>query len=58
MTEQLIDVRTLAETLAVSVGWCYRAAEEKRIPSLKVGKYLRFDLRKVLETLEGRADDS
>ncbi len=57
MSDQLVDVHTLAETLAVPVGWCYRAAEEKRIPSLKVGKYLRFDLRKVLETLEGGKDD-
>lgn len=43
---RLIDAKELAEKLGVPTSWVYRAAREGRIPSIKLGKYVRFDPEK------------
>ncbi len=53
MTEPLIDVKALSVALSCGTGWCYRAAEKKEIPSVKVGRHLlRFRLSDVLASFE------
>ena len=51
-SNRLLDVSELAERLGVPKGWVYRAAEQQRIPSLKVGKYRRFNWQEVHEALQ------
>ena len=53
---RLLDAKELADYLGVPVPWCWRAARLKRIPAVRCGKYLRFDLKKVITTLEGNGD--
>jgi excisionase family DNA binding protein len=55
---RLIDAKELAEYLGVPVPWCWRAARLKRIPAVRCGKYLRFDLKKVISTLEENGNDT
>ena len=52
---QLLTVDELAGYLKVSKGWIYRATSEQRLPMLKVGRYCRFRLDDVLETLNEKA---
>jgi excisionase family DNA binding protein len=40
----LIDVETLAGALGVGVRQVRRLVEERRIPFVKVGRYVRFDV--------------
>lgn len=47
MTEQtlavpLLTAEQVAERLSVEPSWVYRAAREKKLPSVKVGRYVRF----------------
>ena len=53
MAAQLITSEELALVLQVDVHWVWRATREKKIPFYRVGKYRRFDLEEVLQTLEG-----
>ncbi len=39
----LLDITQLAERLGVSERFVRRLVEERRIPFLKIGKYVRFD---------------
>ena len=57
MTEQLLTVDELAETLKTPKSWVYGKTRETgpdAIPRLKVGKYLRFRLDDVFQWLEKR----
>jgi len=54
MTNRLVDAKELSHYLGVPVTWCWSAAREGRIPSVRVGHYVRFDLQAVLAALEGR----
>ena len=42
-TQVLLDITQLAERLGVSERFVRRLVEERRIPFLKIGKYVRFD---------------
>lgn len=55
--ECLIDVHELAKELGVDPRWCYYAKSIDKIPSIKVGKYLRFRLSEVMAALEGDSDE-
>lgn len=50
----LIDVEGLAHLLQVDVAFVRRLVSERRIPYLKVGKYVRFDLAEVAAWLDER----
>jgi excisionase family DNA binding protein len=55
----LIDVEALAETLGVGVRQVRRLVEERRIPFIKVGRYVRFDVDDVARWVdEHRFDES
>ncbi len=43
----LMDIPTVAEHLGVTDRFVRRLVEERRIPFLKIGKYVRFDPREV-----------
>ena len=57
MLDNLITVDELSERLKVPKSWVYRKSMEKgpsSIPVVKVGKYIRFDPKKVSSWLEDR----
>ena len=51
---QLVTVEELAATLKVKKSWIYQKTMlgQKELPHVKVGKYLRFDVQKVMEFLQ------
>lgn len=50
-TEELITVKELARRLNVPSSWIYRRTRlgQQAIPHVKIGKYVRFDWKAVLE---------
>ena len=55
--DNLLSVDELANSLNVPKSWIYarsRESGEDAIPRLKVGKYVRFELDKVMAWLEDR----
>lgn len=50
--KDLIDVRELSEYLGITVETAYNWVSQKKIPYIKVGRLLRFDLDKINEWLE------
>jgi excisionase family DNA binding protein len=50
---QLLTIDQLAERLGVTVRHVRRLVAEKRVPYLKVGKFVRFDPAEVGEWLDG-----
>ncbi len=57
MAKHYVGVEKIAETLSVKVGWVYKAAANGTIPSLKCGKYRRFDTEAVIDALSDDNDD-
>jgi excisionase family DNA binding protein len=49
---QLIDIKEMAEKLAVPVSWLYERTRNNKIPCIRVGKYLRFRETEVWEWLK------
>jgi len=55
MTEQLLTVEELADKLKTPVSWVYGQTRKKgtgTIPTIRVGKYCRFQLVDVLAWLQ------
>jgi excisionase family DNA binding protein len=53
--ETLLTVQEVAGLLKVPVSWVYehaRARDKKRLPHLKIGKYLRFRSQDIVEWLD------
>ena len=48
---QLINIATLAERLDVNMRHIRRLVQERRIPYIKVGRLIRFDLAEIDEWL-------
>ncbi|MDI6711606.1 MAG: helix-turn-helix domain-containing protein [Anaerosomatales bacterium] len=46
---RLVDAEEAARILRVPKSWVYKMAREGRIPCRRLGKYVRFDLRELLE---------
>src|SRR5262245_49161001 len=42
--EHLVDAHKAADALGVKPSWLLQRARERRIPFVRVGKYVRFDL--------------
>lgn len=52
-TERLMTVRELADVLAVPESWIYGHTAARDIPTVRVGRYVRFRLSEVLTWLRG-----
>jgi len=55
--DELLTVNELAEALRVPVSWVYARTRVDALPCYKVGKYLRFRLPEVIQTLERRGHE-
>lgn len=51
---ELIDIETLARLLGVSERYVRRMVAERRVPTVKVGHYVRFDLADVRRWVESQ----
>jgi len=51
-TEPLLDVATAATRLGVTVRFVRRLVAERRIPYVKVGKFIRFDPAEVEQWID------
>jgi len=58
MSAALLTVPQLAERLGVRDRFVYRLVDERRIPFIKVGRYLRFDPADVDAYLDGRRTEA
>lgn len=47
--ENLIGIVKMAEKLDVQVSWLYQRTRTNEIPHYKLGKYVKFDVQKILE---------
>lgn len=56
--EPLLDSRQLGELLGVGDTLLEQMAKDGRIPSVRIGKYLRFETREVIEALRLRHADN
>jgi len=57
---QLLTVSEIAQTLRVPVSWVYERTRRRgfeRMPHIKLGKYLRFDLSAVVEWLKSMREN-
>ena len=52
MEKRFLDITELAEYLKIKVGTVYVWVCHKKIPYTKVGRLIRFDLRKIEKWLE------
>jgi len=48
---ELLTVKEMAGLLKVKVSWVYRRTSEREIPTVRVGRYLRFQAEEVLKWL-------
>lgn len=46
----LLPPESLAEKLNVPVSWVYEQSRQGNIPTHRIGRYVRFDLREVIES--------
>jgi excisionase family DNA binding protein len=51
---ELIDIEALASWLGVEIVFVRRLIAERRIPFLKIGKYIRFDPPEVARWIDDR----
>lgn len=47
---QLLTPEELAERVKLPVSWVYEQSRQGNIPTHRLGRYIRFDVREVLET--------
>ena len=47
-TTELLTPEELADRLKVPVSWVYEQSRQKKIPTHRIGRYIRFDLQEVL----------
>lgn len=49
---ELLDAEHAGRALDVPPSWLLQRAREGRVPHIKIGKYVRFDIRQVREAFE------
>ena len=49
-TAELLTPEDLADRLKVPLSWVYEQSPQGRIPTHRIGKYLRFDLQEVIDS--------
>ncbi len=47
---ELLTPEALAEKLKVPLSWVYEQSRQGNIPTHRMGRYIRFDLREVIES--------
>jgi excisionase family DNA binding protein len=47
---ELLTPEDLAEKLKVPLSWVYEQSRQGNIPTHRMGRYIRFDLREVIES--------
>ncbi|HEY2918452.1 MAG TPA: helix-turn-helix domain-containing protein [Candidatus Binatia bacterium] len=47
---ELLTPEELAQRLKLPVSWVYEQSRQNQIPTRRLGRYIRFDLREVLES--------
>jgi excisionase family DNA binding protein len=47
---ELLEPEVLAERLKVPVSWVYEQSRQGKIPTHRIGRYIRFDLLEVIES--------
>ena len=52
MKDQLLDIKQLSGYLGISVNTLYSWVSQKRIPHIKMGRLVRFDLEIINKWLE------
>lgn len=55
MHTELLTPEQLAARLQVPVSWVYEQSRHDKIPTHRVGRYIRFDIREVLQYLADAA---
>ena len=50
---ELLTPEELADALKVPLSWVYENSRQGNIPTVKVGKYIRFELDEVILKLKG-----
>lgn len=53
-TAELLTPEELAGKLKVPVSWVYEQSRQGNIPTHRIGRYIRFDIREVLESQKNR----
>jgi excisionase family DNA binding protein len=51
---QLVDIETVAKLLGVGERYVRRMVAERRVPIVKVGHYVRFDMADIREWVEAQ----
>jgi excisionase family DNA binding protein len=51
---ELLDPEELAAKLKVPPTWVYEQSRQGKIPTHRIGKYIRFDLEEVLTSLRNK----
>ncbi len=54
--ECLIDIEELSRRLSIPKGSLYNLVSQRRIPFVKIGRRLRFDVTKISEWVEERSE--
>ncbi len=54
---RLLTAPELAAYLCVPIPWCWSAARSGRIPAIRAGRYVRFDLQAVIAALSGQSPE-
>lgn len=49
---ELVDIATVAKLLGVGERYVRRMVAERRVPTVKIGHYVRFDLADIREWVE------
>jgi excisionase family DNA binding protein len=52
--ERLLTAEEVASMLNVPVTWVYRAARTGELPSVRLGRYVRFRLDDILRWIDGQ----
>ncbi len=54
MTDRLLTADEVAAVLSVPASWVYRAAREGVVPSVTLGRYVRFDSADIARWIAGQ----
>jgi len=57
MTKELCDIKELSSYLKVSIPEIRKLVREKRIPNLRIGKMIKFDLVSINNWLENLEEE-
>lgn len=56
--EELLTPEELARKLKLPVSWVYEQSRQGKIPTHRIGRYIRFDPRQILEHLKKNGQPS